>query len=163
MNTLDQTTHPIIELLKQHGIEAKCVQASEPSLEDDMLEVVFPKDPMFTVGVQLLGMGEYMVFKSKNTETYAVQYAQNRTDEQLDLLVDDVKAFIPQGSGVVELKNALVEFVSDVESCGGLVQVGDNTFAPVGSEEWTDIGATAIKAKAALKNVGIDVELTITK
>lgn len=50
------------------------------------------------------------------------------------------------------VREALLEFVKDVEDTGGVVRLPDSTqYEPKGDREWTDLGTTYIHACRALK------------
>lgn len=48
-------------------------------------------------------------------------------------------------------RRLLEEFTTDIDSAGGVFQYdGTEVFAPAGAKDWTDLGATYIKACKAL-------------
>lgn len=49
-----------------------------------------------------------------------------------------------------ELADALTDFCECVEALGGVLEVSPGVCAPDGAEDWTDLGASYLRACAAL-------------
>lgn len=53
----------------------------------------------------------------------------------------------------------LQQFINDLDSCGGVYVLSDQSYTPKGAPDWSDLGSTAQLAEAALLAVGQPVTL----
>ena len=67
------------------------------------------------------------------------------------------------GTGAKECLAVLTDLVNTVEATGGLIEQWDGVHVPEGDHDWLDLGEAALRAHRALKDMGIDLPLTIRK